>query len=289
MSSARWQCWRQGISRRRTRPSASQRRSRSTGSPLPRSCLAMWLAAFTKASRISPAVPSRVEGSSLRRRRRAWGSRPVRTSARSARAAPSRRRCGRLVRPAERRRGQLQHASSRPGQLRLLRGVRHRRRDGGRGPLHAPHARAAGGPLRGPPVLLSRVQRRRALQHRVVARPGPERRPRHRRHLRQLLSLHGRRPGLHGAERRLAEPPRQGQRQGCWTAKNSWSTGWGEGVWAYGAVRGWLKLDSATVTTNEAMLLELAAAKAGADRKSTRLNSSHVEISYAVFCLKKKK
>src|SRR5438874_6332612 len=30
----------------------------------------------------------------------------------------------------------------------------------------------------------------------------------------------------------------------------------------------------------------LAAAR---DRKSTRLNSSHVEISYAVFCLKKKK
>src|SRR5690349_22134280 len=28
---------------------------------------------------------------------------------------------------------------------------------------------------------------------------------------------------------------------------------------------------------------------AGIDRKSTRLNSSHVEISYAVFCLKKKK
>src|SRR3989442_15789207 len=26
----------------------------------------------------------------------------------------------------------------------------------------------------------------------------------------------------------------------------------------------------------------------GADRKSTRLNSSHVRISYAVFCLKKK-
>src|SRR6266496_4484991 len=29
-------------------------------------------------------------------------------------------------------------------------------------------------------------------------------------------------------------------------------------------------------------------ARAGSDRKSTRLNSSHVEISYAVFCLKKK-
>src|SRR5690349_23671767 len=30
------------------------------------------------------------------------------------------------------------------------------------------------------------------------------------------------------------------------------------------------------------------AAAGSADRKSTRLNSSHVEISYAVFCLKKK-
>src|SRR3989442_3480708 len=29
--------------------------------------------------------------------------------------------------------------------------------------------------------------------------------------------------------------------------------------------------------------------KAERDRKSTRLNSSHVRISYAVFCLKKKK
>src|SRR5215510_15419021 len=31
------------------------------------------------------------------------------------------------------------------------------------------------------------------------------------------------------------------------------------------------------------------AANTGRDRKSTRLNSSHVAISYAVFCLKKKK
>src|SRR2546426_8644751 len=30
-------------------------------------------------------------------------------------------------------------------------------------------------------------------------------------------------------------------------------------------------------------------ARAGRDRKSTRLNSSHLVISYAVFCLKKKK
>src|SRR2546430_11517359 len=32
-----------------------------------------------------------------------------------------------------------------------------------------------------------------------------------------------------------------------------------------------------------------AHARARADRKSTRLNSSHSQISYAVFCLKKKK
>src|SRR5438270_8986759 len=31
-----------------------------------------------------------------------------------------------------------------------------------------------------------------------------------------------------------------------------------------------------------------ASSAAGADRKSTRLNSSHSQISYAVFCLKKK-
>src|SRR5699024_12367973 len=34
--------------------------------------------------------------------------------------------------------------------------------------------------------------------------------------------------------------------------------------------------------------LATSAKTLGADRKSTRLNSSHVSISYAVFCLKKK-
>src|SRR2546430_12243359 len=34
---------------------------------------------------------------------------------------------------------------------------------------------------------------------------------------------------------------------------------------------------------------DAAAIKKTADRKSTRLNSSHSQISYAVFCLKKKK
>src|SRR5688572_32449897 len=34
---------------------------------------------------------------------------------------------------------------------------------------------------------------------------------------------------------------------------------------------------------------EVTEALSGVDRKSTRLNSSHSQISYAVFCLKKKK
>src|SRR3712207_7110643 len=40
------------------------------------------------------------------------------------------------------------------------------------------------------------------------------------------------------------------------------------------------------VEGRRSLLDELAAAE---DRKSTRLNSSHANISYAVFCLKKKK
>src|SRR5205085_6702177 len=36
-------------------------------------------------------------------------------------------------------------------------------------------------------------------------------------------------------------------------------------------------------------LIDFAAAGVERDRKSTRLNSSHSQISYAVFCLKKKK
>src|SRR5256885_10030708 len=40
--------------------------------------------------------------------------------------------------------------------------------------------------------------------------------------------------------------------------------------------------------SNTRLILQLAGTKTG-DRKSTRLNSSHLVISYAVFCLKKKK
>src|SRR6266496_5065251 len=41
--------------------------------------------------------------------------------------------------------------------------------------------------------------------------------------------------------------------------------------------------------TPEFVGLTIAVHNGKQDRKSTRLNSSHVEISYAVFCLKKKK
>src|SRR3712207_8985506 len=44
------------------------------------------------------------------------------------------------------------------------------------------------------------------------------------------------------------------------------------------------------VATVRSEFLSSAPERAGlADRKSTRLNSSHANISYAVFCLKKKK
>src|SRR5690625_6823726 len=40
---------------------------------------------------------------------------------------------------------------------------------------------------------------------------------------------------------------------------------------------------------NKSLVKERIVKNRTADRKSTRLNSSHVAISYAVFCLKKKK
>src|SRR5439155_14121668 len=47
-------------------------------------------------------------------------------------------------------------------------------------------------------------------------------------------------------------------------------------------------LDGAVVVFDGKMGVE-SQSETGTDRKSTRLNSSHVAISYAVFCLKKKK
>src|SRR3712207_7717105 len=47
--------------------------------------------------------------------------------------------------------------------------------------------------------------------------------------------------------------------------------------------------DSARVWFAVAALAVVAVGAVTGDRKSTRLNSSHANISYAVFCLKKKK
>src|SRR5437868_11827780 len=44
-----------------------------------------------------------------------------------------------------------------------------------------------------------------------------------------------------------------------------------------------------TMSTATRITKNTKVAQTGEDRKSTRLNSSHVSISYAVFCLKKKK
>src|SRR5690349_22846034 len=46
---------------------------------------------------------------------------------------------------------------------------------------------------------------------------------------------------------------------------------------------------SSTVSPMPGCTMSAAGGRFSKDRKSTRLNSSHVEISYAVFCLKKKK
>src|SRR5699024_12242762 len=47
--------------------------------------------------------------------------------------------------------------------------------------------------------------------------------------------------------------------------------------------------DIITVLNEEAVVSACLGNQGGLDRKSTRLNSSHVSISYAVFCLKKKR
>src|SRR2546430_11306339 len=48
-------------------------------------------------------------------------------------------------------------------------------------------------------------------------------------------------------------------------------------------------LEEVRALTSRRLDAALPAMKAHGDRKSTRLNSSHSQISYAVFCLKKKK
>src|SRR5690625_1463523 len=52
--------------------------------------------------------------------------------------------------------------------------------------------------------------------------------------------------------------------------------------------KSWQDFKGYFVIIDEAHLVKNPTSKRGKDRKSTRLNSSHVAISYAVFCLKKK-
>src|SRR5205085_7312910 len=65
------------------------------------------------------------------------------------------------------------------------------------------------------------------------------------------------------------------------------------GVFRKGIVRSYLGAlgleEDHWIQRFETSLRESGAAATEADRKSTRLNSSHSQISYAVFCLKKKK
>src|SRR3712207_9159634 len=53
-------------------------------------------------------------------------------------------------------------------------------------------------------------------------------------------------------------------------------------------IRGLGAIDDVTLELGDGLTVVTGETGAG-DRKSTRLNSSHANISYAVFCLKKKK
>jgi hypothetical protein len=59
-----------------------------------------------------------------------------------------------------------------------------------------------------------------------------------------------------------------------------WSNEHDANVWAYAASRGWLKLDGASVSTNAAMLAELASAKAGARQVGLFEDSGSVQQIY---------
>src|SRR5690606_40997042 len=60
--------------------------------------------------------------------------------------------------------------------------------------------------------------------------------------------------------------------------------------WKEGLAKGWQVVDASTLSDDQVFEADVAivGTGAGGDRKSTRLNSSHVKRSYAVFCLKKK-
>src|SRR5690606_41850029 len=81
-----------------------------------------------------------------------------------------------------------------------------------------------------------------------------------------------------GRGKGLVPEPIIGQGGGAWGPRRG-------GAGADAELRGFRRRSHTSVS----LLRGCRTCATGRDRKSTRLNSSHVKISYAVFCLKKKK
>src|SRR5256885_4258422 len=65
---------------------------------------------------------------------------------------------------------------------------------------------------------------------------------------------------------------------------------WPDSAWrAIGPASFGGRVDDIEAVAEDPPIIFVGTASGGVDRKSTRLNSSHLVISYAVFCLKKKK
>src|SRR2546427_8853122 len=69
--------------------------------------------------------------------------------------------------------------------------------------------------------------------------------------------------------------------------RSSWSPNQGPNVWV--ARPYWCSRTKPSYTVSGNKRTAVTTRNCTQDRKSTRLNSSHSQISYAVFCLKKKK
>src|SRR5215813_6080589 len=130
------------------------------------------------------------------------------------------------------------------------------------------HGRPAGGPVEDPDLDLVR---------RVGAGEGPACAALVDRHLPRILGLAGRLLGSRADAEEVAQEVflRVWQQAGRWRA--------GEARFST-----WLHRVAVNLCQDRLRRRRETSLDAAGDRKSTRLNSSHVRISYAVFCLKKK-